>query len=120
MSDTIKENGEQTQTDEPHKDRLFEFVIKTCIVGIVISACTIFTAGWIIGSIEDSIHDLRIGGPQFWTKIERELDRAADPSSDLPPERKQKLINDVRMIVARWRPFIDAAQNGIQKPPNAN
>jgi hypothetical protein len=59
------------------------------------------------------------GGPQFWGKIEQKLDRAADVSSDLPPEKKQKLINDVRVIVARWRPFIDAVQSEMQKPTNA-
>jgi hypothetical protein len=61
-----------------------------------------------------------VGGRQFWVKLENELDRAAAPTSDLSPETKQKLINDVRVIVARWRPFIDAVQNEIQKPANAN
>jgi hypothetical protein len=47
--------------------------------------------------------------------VEEELDRAASPASDLPPERKQKLINNVRTIVARWRPVIDALQE--DRPP---
>jgi len=54
--------------------------------------------------------------PIIWGKIERELDRAADPASDLPPEKKQKLVNDVRVIVARWRPFLDAVAGEMQKP----
>lgn len=75
------------------------FAIKTCLVAIV----TIFTANWIIESsvqtLEDStartIANFRaeltrtpIGGEHFWEKIERELDRAADGSSDLPPGKK--------------------------------
>ena len=31
-----------------------------------------------------------------------------------------KLINDVRVIVARWRPFIEAVQSEMQKPASAN
>jgi hypothetical protein len=44
------------------------------------------------------------------------LDRAADPASDLPPEKKQKLLNDVKVIVARWRPFVEAAQTAAKSP----
>jgi hypothetical protein len=105
------------------------FAIKTCLVAIV----TIFAALWIIDSVANTIREsvvytmaelreqvqLPRGGKQFWEKIEQQLDRAADTSSDLPPEKKQKLINDVRVIVARWRPFIDAVQSEMQKPPNA-
>ncbi len=54
-------------------------------------------------------------GARFWGKIEREFDRAADPAADLPADKKQKLLNDVHVIVARWRPFLDAAQSELQK-----
>jgi hypothetical protein len=104
------------------------FAIKTCLVAIV----TIFAALWIIDSVASTIRESVVytmaelreqvqiprGGPQFWGKIEQQLDRAADVSSDLSPEKKQKLINDVRVIVVRWRPFIDAVQSEMQKPTN--
>ena len=126
MSDAVEEPDEQAQWERP-RDSLGHFAAKTCIVALVISACTIFVANWVIRSVEDStartisaqlakMADMRIGGPRFWEKLEHELDNAASPSSDLPPEKKQKLINDVRVIVARWRPFIDAAQGEIQNP----
>jgi hypothetical protein len=128
MSETDK--GETPTTKDPFGG-IGQFIIKTCIVAIVISASSIFVVDWIIDSLEDSTGrtlanfqaqaaHTTIGGRQFWTKIENELDSVADPSSDLAPEKKQKLINDVRVIVARWRPFIDAAQNEMQKPPRAN
>ena len=105
------------------------FAIKTCLVAVV----TIFSAVWIIDSVANTIREsivytmaelreqmqLPRGGKQFWGRIEQELDHAADASSDLPTEKKQKLINDVRVIVARWRPFIDAVQSELQNPPNA-
>ena len=123
-----------TETDKPATASLSrasggigQFLLKTCIVGIVISACTIFVADTIITSLDKiatrSIGNLReqwaatpIGGHQFWTKIERELDHMADTASDLPPEKKQKLINDVRVIAARWRPLLDALQAEPAKP----
>jgi hypothetical protein len=97
-----------------------------------VAVITVFAALWIIDSVANTIREsvvytmaeLReqvqfpLGGKQFWGKIEQELDHLADTSSDLPPEKKQKLINDVRLIVARWRPFIDAVQSEIQKSPN--
>jgi hypothetical protein len=105
--------------------KLGVFIIKTCVVAVVISACVLFVTDWIISDLQDlattTIAGLRadtplIGGHQFWTKVEHELDRAALPASDLPPEEKQKLIHDVRVIVARWRPFFDAAQQEATKP----
>lgn len=115
------------------------FIIKTCVVAAVATACTIFAAEWIIGSAEESfarsvrsvqqtvqktvqetvqqtVQQGSIGGRKFWGRLEEELDRAAAPASDLPPERKQKLINNVRILAARWRPLIDALQDGRQAP----
>ena len=123
-----------TETDQPATatpSRAFggigQFLLKTCIVAVVISACTIFVANSIITSLDKTairaVANLReqwaatpIGGHQFWTKLERELDHMADPASDLPPEKKQKLINDVRVIAARWRPLLDAMQPEPGKP----
>jgi hypothetical protein len=129
MSDAVKETAEQARQDGP-LDSIAHFAAKTCIVALVISFCTIFVANWLIRSLEDStdrtisaqlakMAEIPIGGARFWEKIERALDSAADPSSDLPPEKKQKLLNDVRVIAARWRPFIDAAQNEMQNPVGA-
>jgi hypothetical protein len=127
-----------TETDTPELRRLAakmgEFIVKLALVAVVISACTIYAADWIIDSFgrstDRTIANLRaqihqemsqqtLGGREFWAKIEDGLDRAADPDTDLPAEKKQKLLSDVRVIVARWRPFIDAAQSEMQKPPDA-
>jgi hypothetical protein len=129
MSDRDNQTERPIEVHLPSGFTLFAF--KTCLVAVVISVCTLFVANWIIESVEDStartignvraqLKQTSIGGRQFWTKIEHDLDLAADSSSDLPPEQKQKLLNDVRVIVARWRPFIDAAQSEMQKPTTAN
>ncbi len=106
---------------------LAAFAIKTCIVGLVIAACTIFVADWVVGNLQvsaletiamirDEMLSTPMGGSQFWDKVERELDRAADSRTDLPPKKKEKLLRDIRVIVARYRPFIEAAQKGWQSP----
>jgi hypothetical protein len=112
------------------QEEIIQFAVKTCIVAVVISACGIFVADWIIKSVEAStantISAVReqlaptVGGRQFWINVKQQLDNAAAPSSDLPPEEKQKLLNDVRAIVSRWRPFIDAAQDELHKPAGAS
>jgi hypothetical protein len=56
-------------------------------------------------------------GRTFWSNVERELDRAADPTSDLPDEKKQKLLSDIRRIADRWRPFVTEV-SGILSPSN--
>lgn len=106
-----------------------ELLIKTSIVAIVISLCVIFVADWIIQSVEDSISrtaqtavaalssQVPVGGRKFWAEVERNVDLAAAPDFDLPPAKKQKLLSDVRIVVSRWRPFIDAVSDEMQKPP---
>jgi hypothetical protein len=112
-----------------NKDDIIQFAVKTCIVAIVISACGIFVADWIIKSVEASTANTisavreqlapKVGGRQFWINVKQQLDNAAAPSSDLPPEEKQKLVSDLRVIVSRWRPFIDAVQDELHKPTGA-
>lgn len=104
------------------------FAIKTCIVAGAISLSAIFVIEWTISSVKEftdhTVENVRaalqsngpIGGRKFWTGVERELDRAAAPGSDLPAAQKQKLVDDVRIIVARWRPLIDAVYDGMQHP----
>ena len=51
----------------------------------------------------------RIGGRSFWTRLEKELDKAASPANDLSPEQKQKLLADIRVLSERYRPFVSEA-----------
>jgi hypothetical protein len=125
-----------SDADRPTKSigvlgQIIVFAIKTCIVVVAISVCTLFVAEAVIDNLQDSaartisilrnqLAEIPIGGRQLGAKIEQALDRAAGPSAELPPERKQKLIHDVHVIVARWRPFIEAVQSEMQKPASAN
>ena len=93
---------------------LRHFLIKTVIV-----ACAVVITGWIIFDFLGDFVDRRIeralrsatsiGGTQFWTKVEKQLDQLADPKSDIPPEKKQKILTQIKIISDRWRPFLLAA-----------
>ena len=115
MSETQEKIGElRTDLTGP----IVLFATKTCIVAAIVTACTIFAADWVIGSAEQSfarsvrsVQQFSIGGRKFWARLEEELDRAASPDADMSPERKQKLIDNVRILAARWRPLIDALQD---------
>jgi hypothetical protein len=100
--------------DRTRPSSIMQFAIKACIVAVVISASTIFVSGWIVESISEQLR--ATGGSQFWRNVEQALDNAASPSSDMPQEKKQKLLQDIHRIVARWRPFIDAVQTDMEKP----
>jgi hypothetical protein len=43
----------------------------------------------------------KVGGAQFWAKVEGELERATDPAHDIPPEKKRKLLSQIHVLVER-------------------
>jgi hypothetical protein len=58
------------------------------------------------GVVQSATH---IGGRSFWTRLQKELDRAASPANDLSPAEKQKLLADIRVLSERYRPFVSEA-----------
>jgi hypothetical protein len=64
------------------------------------------------GSLQDST---KIGGAQFWAKVEKGLDQLADPKSEMPEERRQKILANIRALRERWWPFIAEALPGDAK-----
>jgi hypothetical protein len=110
-------------SDEPkHRtdyQDIWTFAIKTCIAAVVV----VLAASWIIddvtAAVSSAIDNLRytigsqkVGGAEFWAKVEKGLDDAA--VSDLPADRKEKLLRDVRLIVSQYRPFVDALKDGLK------
>jgi hypothetical protein len=97
---------DETQADQSIR----RFAIKTAIVAVAVTA-----SGWILGAGLDSLIDARvdqihratrINGRAFWGQMEENIMKAADPSNDLPPEKKAKLLAAVRTLADRWRPFL--------------
>jgi hypothetical protein len=102
------------------------FAAKAAIVFLLLTAAATYLAirtQQIVDSawykVETNIQRVALtSGRTFWSNVERELDRAADPTSDLPDEKKQKLLSDIRRIADRWRPFVTEV-SGILSPSNA-
>jgi len=115
-------------TEEPssqavslHLGPMGQFTLKTAIV----SAAIVLSA-WIMLDMLDDFASRRmqqlettmrsataVGGREFWTKLEAELDRLADPRADIPPEKRQKILSQIKVISDRWRPFLSEATSTI-------
>jgi hypothetical protein len=93
---------------------LGQFTLKALIVIGLIAGLFTASGALLTSRVERLVQDTnanmqqytKLGGAQFWEKMERELDRAADPARDLPAERKRKLLSQIHVIVERWRPFM--------------
>ena len=98
-----------------------QFALKTAIVAvaIVLSAWIMLDVleGFVTRRMEQLETTIRsatvIGGRQFWTKLEEELDKIADPRTDISPEKKRKILSQITVISDRWRPFLSEAAASI-------
>jgi hypothetical protein len=104
---------------------LGQFALKAGIVVCCVVAAFVFSGVLIASKVEQSIENavnnvksVKIGGSQFWTRMEDELDRMARPGGDLPEVKKQKLLADIRMIAAKWRPLVAEIQSALADPNN--
>jgi hypothetical protein len=93
----------------------------------VIIAAAIVVSAWIMLDILDDFADRRmqqierslrsatsLGGRQFWAKLENQLDQLADPKSDLPPEKKAKILAQIKVVADRWRPLLLEAAAAVE------
>jgi hypothetical protein len=104
---------------------LGRFVLKAGIVTCCVIATLFFSGVLIASKVEQSVANtvnnvksIKIGGKQFWTKVEDELDRMARPGNDLPEAKKKKLLADIQAIAAKWRPFAAELQSALADPNN--
>jgi hypothetical protein len=60
--------------------------------------------------IESKIEDMPFlkGGHVFWEAVEKKVDALAN-GTDIPPERKARIVASIRKIADRYRPYFDAA-----------
>jgi hypothetical protein len=96
------------------RGELPQFTLKALIVIGLIAGLFALSGALLASRVERVVRDTdakmqqytKVGGAQFWEKMEHELDRAADPASDLPEEQKRKLLAQIHTVVERWRPFM--------------
>jgi len=115
-----------SQTVELRLGPIGQFAIKTAIV-----AAAIVLSGWILLDVLDGFVNRRmqqlevtirsataVGGRDFWTRLEQELDKQADPRADISPEKKRKILAQIKVISDRWRPFLSEAAASIAGEPS--
>ena len=90
-----------------------QFIVKTAVVVLAIIAVLSFLDNLVEQRVAQIQSAAKIGGREFWTGLERELERQADPRTDISPEKKQKIISEVRIVADRWRPLISDLQAAI-------
>jgi len=124
----METTDEATSRADTRLGPIGQFAVKTVIV-----AGAIVVSTWIMLDVLDDFADRRmqqfertlrsatsLGGRQFWTKLENQLEQLADPKADLPPDKKQKMLAQIKVISDRWRPFLmeaAAAVEGETKQP---
>jgi hypothetical protein len=85
------------------------FFAKVAIVTVAILVI-LYGAGYFITSyIESQREQLLVlkGGPAFWGIMEGKLYKLAD-EPDLPPEKKKKIVDALRKLSAKYKPYFDA------------
>jgi hypothetical protein len=111
----------------PNYSALRNFAIKTVII-----AAAVVVSAWIVLEQLDSVLDARVAQitaavhdvarfrpKEFWPRLEADIEKAADPSNDLSPERKAKLEAAIRVLVDRWRPVLAALSDDSSSAPAA-
>ncbi|HUK60455.1 MAG TPA: hypothetical protein VLV50_14595 [Stellaceae bacterium] len=66
--------------------------------------------GWGLGKVSEAVRQLSQQiphGRQFWTRIEHDIEAAADPKNDIDPEKKARLLASLHVLVDRAKPFAD-------------
>jgi len=103
---------------------LARFTLKVGIVVVLIAIAIVVTTNLLATKIETTRaawqttlqEHSKIGGAQFWSKVEKGLDDLANPKSEMPEDKRQKILADIRAIRDRWWPFIAAAMPADAKP----
>jgi hypothetical protein len=96
---------------------LARFTLKVGIIVVLIATAIVITTNLLATKIEATRaawqttlqEHSKIGGAEFWSKVEKGLDDLANPKSEMPEDRRQKILSDIRAIRDRWWPFIAAA-----------
>lgn len=117
---------------------VWQFAVKIVIAGAVVTYCLSYLIDYAVsdvnGMIDARINQLRFElrthadqygdklasnftGRAFWERLQKGIERAAAPENALPPDQQQKLLQDVRVLTDRARPFILEAETAFTAQP---
>jgi hypothetical protein len=94
---------------------IYQFTIKSVIALALVIVAISFASYQIQKSLNSTLYAAQENfdrftlesGSAFWSKVERELDRAAN--ANMPEDTKLRLLTDIRKLVDKWRPFVAEA-----------
>src|ERR1700692_1175309 len=109
MMGTINFDREPVVESKPRRPmtELERFGVK---LALVLAAALIFfyaVAAYVQSRIENVM--LFKGGPVFWAQVEKKLYSLAD-EPDLPDQKKAQVIETLKKLSAKYRPYINALQ----------
>ncbi|MFK4383596.1 hypothetical protein [Bradyrhizobium sp. USDA 223] len=84
------------------------FLIKVCAVTVAAIVFVYFSLAILVSTAEDKF--AAMGGSAFWVSVESKLEKLAS-QPDLPPEKKQKIVDTLRRLSQKYRPYIDALKD---------
>ncbi len=130
------ESPPQDRTEPLRVGPLTQFALKTAIVTVAIVVAMTFLLDSVFANLNTVLRqnieivraDVRaltnlkgkFGGRDVWNKLETELERAADPKNEIAPERKKKILANLRIVADRWRPVVVEVTDIIAGPPAPN
>jgi hypothetical protein len=117
--------GESMPRRATRPGRIALFAAKALIVIVLSAIAVIYASSFIAANVDRAAERIqtrftqavKIGGREFWSKLENSLAQAAEPHNDMPEEKKQKLLADLRTITTRWRPFVVEVGRLFAEPP---
>lgn len=99
------------------------FAAKTVIVAAVCTTSIIVAASFLTAYVTDTAERLsnltKVGGASFWSKLEADLGKAAEPNSGLSPEKQKQILEQLRLVSNKWKPFLSEAYTIVTEPVNA-
>jgi hypothetical protein len=114
---SASEMPETAAEPAPAPSPLKTFLVKLAAVTCAALVFFYLAFSLVTGFIEEKADQLAIlkGGPAFWGEIEGKLDKLAS-APDLPPEKKEKIVNSLRTLSVRYKPYIDAISGDVKGP----
>lgn len=128
MSDSTETSRKSRARSHP----LAVFAFKTIVVTIAVTFGLLLVVDQLVSDLNDlvsrQVTNVRFvlkdqmgepGAPGTLTRLQALLDRAVALSNQVPPERQQKLLDDIRILAGRARPFVLAVESAFVEPSEA-
>ena len=119
LNPAVPRDGRQ---DRSISSQLLLFAGKALIAAVIFVGSVLIIAVHIENKMSRFAQEIqkatKIGGSEFWKKIEQEIDRAGDPEQAISPEKKQKILSELRVITAQWKPFLTEAYSIVTASPS--